>query len=325
MSYHILSYGEMMRDRVRIDAYAEALRRAVRPGCVVVDIGTGAGILALLACRLGARQVYAIETNAVISVAREIAAANGYADRIQFIQGLSTEITLPEPADVIVSDLRGVMPLYQRHIPAIIDARQRLLAPGGTLIPQRDTLWAAVVDAPEAYLPVVSPWEDSYYDFDMSAARTILVNSWRKVVVTPDRFLVEPIPWATLDYTRLTEPDVRAELAWTVARPGMGHGLSVWFETRLLADVGFSAAPSQPPTIYGQGFFPWVTPVPLAVGDRISVTLWVRLTGDDYAWHWETRVDAAEQSARPKAQFTQSTLLASFLSPGQLAAFLQVS
>lgn len=325
MAYHLLSYGEMIRDRIRMDAYTEALRRAVRPGSVVLDIGTGAGICALLACRFGAARVYAVDPNDALHVAREIAAANGYGERIRFIQALSTEVTLPEQADVIVSDLRGVLPLYQGHIPAIMDARQRLLAPGGALIPQRDTLWAAVVEAPEAYLPVVSPWADPGLGFDMSAGRAIMANSWRKVVVTPDAFLVEPALWAILDYARVASPDISAEIAWKVVRPGVGHGLSLWFETALAEDVGFTAAPGRPPTIYGQAFFPWERPVPLAVGDRVFVGLWARLTGGDYAWHWHTRIEAAGQPGRPVAQFTQSSVLAEFLSPGQLLDFLSQS
>ncbi len=121
--YSVAVYGEMMGDAVRMRAYAQALREAVRPGSVVLDIGTGTGIFAMLAARFGARRVYAIEPADAIQVARDIAAANGCADRIEFIQGLSTEVSLPERADVIVSDLRGVLPLYQRHLPSIVDAR----------------------------------------------------------------------------------------------------------------------------------------------------------------------------------------------------------
>jgi len=321
LSYNILGYGEMIRDRVRMDAYAEALRRAVRPGCVVLDIGTGTGIFALLACRLGARRVFAVEVNDAVHVAREIAVANGYADRVTFIQESSLRVSLPEPADVIVSDLRGVLPLYKGHIPAVADAR-RLLAPGGVLIPQRDTLWAAVVDAAEAYLPIISPWEERIFGLDMSAGRTAIVNSWRKAPVKAEQCLVEPLPWAVLDYTRIDAPNIQGELTWTVARPGTGHGVSVWFETQLFADVGFSTAPGRPPTVYGQAFFPWLRPVPLEAGDRVSVTLWARLTGEDYAWHWHTQVCPPEPGAAPKAQFTQSTVLAAFLAPGQLFDFL---
>src|SRR5437870_11229737 len=75
--YSVADYGIMIADRVRMEAYMQALRSAVRPGGVVVDIGTGTGIFALLACRFGARRVYAIEPNDAIQVAREIARANG--------------------------------------------------------------------------------------------------------------------------------------------------------------------------------------------------------------------------------------------------------
>src|SRR5262249_32753265 len=108
--YTISMYGFMIADNARMDAYVEAWRRAVNPDSVVVDTGAGTVVFALLAGRFGARRVYAIEPADAIQVAREIAAANGYADRIEFIQKLSTEVTLPERADVIISDLRGLLP-----------------------------------------------------------------------------------------------------------------------------------------------------------------------------------------------------------------------
>ena len=125
--YSITAYGEMIADRGRTEAYAEALRKAIKPGCVVLDIGTGTGIFAMLACKYGADRVYAVEPSDAIQVAREIAAANGYADRIVFIQDQSTRINLPERARVIVSDLHGVLPLLQHHLISIADARRRLM------------------------------------------------------------------------------------------------------------------------------------------------------------------------------------------------------
>ncbi len=101
--YSLSGYGEMIVDSVRIAAYVQALRQSVRPGAVVMDIGTGPGIMAVLACQLGASRVYAIEPDEIIQVARTIAAANGCADKIEFIEDLSNKATLPLRADVIVS------------------------------------------------------------------------------------------------------------------------------------------------------------------------------------------------------------------------------
>src|SRR3984893_7272581 len=139
----------MVANRVRVSAYAEALRTAIRKDSIVIDIGTGPGIFAVLACRFGAKRVYAIEPGHVIQVARDVAAANDCADRIEFIQETSTRVTLPERADVIVSDLRGVLPLFHKNIPDLVDARHRFLNTGGLLIPRRDVLWVAVVEAPD--------------------------------------------------------------------------------------------------------------------------------------------------------------------------------
>src|SRR5579871_6882517 len=145
--YSLSGYGDMIADRVRIGAFVEALRATIRPGTVVMDIGTGPGMMAVLACQLGAKCVYAIEPGEVIEVAREIAAANQCADKITFFENISTKVAIPVPADVIVSDLRGVLPLFEGHIPAIVDARRRFLAPGGTLIARRDRILAAVVES----------------------------------------------------------------------------------------------------------------------------------------------------------------------------------
>src|SRR4051794_24565464 len=101
--YRVSSYGEMIKDRVRTDAYARALQQAVKPGSVVLDIGTGTGIFSLLACKFGASKVYAVDPADAIELGRRSAAQNGFGDRITFLQDVSTSIDLPELADVVVS------------------------------------------------------------------------------------------------------------------------------------------------------------------------------------------------------------------------------
>ena len=142
--YSLTGHGHMVTDKLRTDAYAQALEQDIKTGDVVAEIGTGTGIFALLACRFGARRVYAFEPSAVIELAREIATANGFADRIEFIPKMSLESALPERADVIVSDVHGVLPFFNRGLLSLIDARNRFLAPHGRMIPRSDSLWIAV-------------------------------------------------------------------------------------------------------------------------------------------------------------------------------------
>ena len=210
--YSLSGYGDMIADRIRIEAYSQALRKAVRPGAVVMDIGTGPGMIAVLACQLGASRVYAIEPSEVIQVAREIALANQCADKILFFEALSTNVTLPVRVDVIIADLRGILPLFQTHIPSIADARRRFLAPGGTLIGLKDRIWAAVVEAPEAYGRIVDSWDHNTLGQDLAVARRKVLNEFRKVRVTPGQLMTEPKLWATLDYTTIENPDVQGTL-----------------------------------------------------------------------------------------------------------------
>src|SRR5215813_2945484 len=241
--YTISMYGFMIADNVRMDAYAEALRRAVNPDSVVLDIGAGTGVFALLACRFGARRVYAIEPAEAIQVAREIAAANGYAGRIEFIQKLSTEVTLPERADVIISDLRGLLPFLGRHISCVADARERLLKPGGTLISQRDDVWVAIVEAEETYNEYLSPWD--IYEFDMTAARRVVTNTtgWKVRKDDSEILVAKPRLWTTLDYSSISDPNVDGEMSFDVTRDGKAHGMLIWFDATMADGVGFSNAP----------------------------------------------------------------------------------
>jgi protein arginine N-methyltransferase 1 len=300
----------MLADEPRMQAYVAALRQSVTPDSVVLDLGSGPGVFALLACQFGARRVYAVEPDSVINIGREAAAANGFADRIEFFQNLSTEVTLPEPATIIISDLRGALPWFQRHIPSIIDARQRLLAPGGVLIPPRDVLWAAIVDARDQYRELVEPWRG--FDLDLSAGISRITNTWRKTRIKPEDLLVEPVSWTTLDYLEVNSPDICADISWRVARGGTAHGIAVWFDAELTNDIGFSNHPANPELIYGNAFFPFSRPVEVNEGEQVKLRLRAAFVQDDYVWTWDTDFRNQELG------FKQSTFFGVPLSPGQL-------
>jgi protein arginine N-methyltransferase 1 len=311
--YSVADYGALIADTVRMAAFVAALRQVVTPGSAVIDIGTGTGIFALLACSLGARRVYAIEPNDAIEVARSIAAANGCADRIEFHQAFSTEVTLPERGDVIVADIGGMLPWFQRAIPSIVDARRRMLAPHGTIIPRRDTIWTAVVEAGEMYSRQTGAWTSSEFGIDMTAAREVAVNTWMRGRIAQEQLLAPPVRWTVVDYATVENVNVHAALEWVVDRAGVGHGLAAGFDRTVAEGVEISNAPDRPeatrPTlVYAPVFFPWTRPVPLDRGDLVSAEVAATLVGEDYIWTWKTRVRSG-RTGDEKAAFDQSTFL----------------
>ena len=197
--YVLDEFGDMIADKARFGAYADAIQRAVRPGDVVVDLGCGPGIFALLACRAGAKRVYAIDAGEVLHFARQLAAANGLADRIEFFQGDSRQMQLAEHANVLVSDVRGALPLFGDTLASVEDARERFLINGGAQIPERDTIYAAIVETPEFYKRLTSPWKDAGRALDLTASLPLVLNSVYKIRSQREQLLTEPQAWCTLD------------------------------------------------------------------------------------------------------------------------------
>lgn len=314
--YSLEKHGHFITDTIRVDAYANALAAAVCAESVVVDIGTGVGLFAILSCKLGAKKVYAIESDNIIEFAKENALRAGVADRIEFIRDNSSRVTIAERADVIVSDLRGVLPLYGTHLSSIIDARKRFLSASGRLIPQSDSLWVSLVDAPDLYRDNLAAWENEICGIGFDAGRQHEVNSWWKVRLDRSQLLVEPRPWSTIDYATVKEAGVRGELTCSVTRNGTVHGLGVWFDTALGSDIGFSNSPDAQETVYGQAFFPLIRPIAVEMGDAIKVSLQAKLLGDEYVWRWRIVITGA--AGHEKANYDQNSLSSQLLTTDDL-------
>jgi len=314
--YTVADFGRMLGDRVRVDAHRAALARAVKPGAVVVDLGAGTGFFALDACRLGARKVYAIETNDAITLLPPLARKNGFADRIEILTRPSTEVTLPERADVVIADLRGVMPLFDANVSVIADARRRFLAPGGVLVPERDVLYVAAVESEALYDAAVGGWAG--HGLDLSEGRTLSVNAYyddRRHRIAPSQVVTAPAAWAEVRYGEDPPSLFEGSVAVPVLRDGTAHGLSVWFEAHLLADVTFTTAPGSD-RVYGRGFFPLEEPMALREGDVLALHVAARRGGGDHVWAWSTT--QLRQGAKV-ASFRQTSFLGAVTSARALA------
>lgn len=139
----------MMRDQARNDAYDAALRRAVTADDVVLEIGAGSGLLAMMAARAGAGAVVACEMHPVVAaLAADIIDANGYADRVRIVNHHSRDIApgadLPQPADILVSELFAANLLGEGVLETHKDAMSRLMRPGARVIPGRAAVMVAL-------------------------------------------------------------------------------------------------------------------------------------------------------------------------------------
>jgi type I protein arginine methyltransferase len=325
--YSLRQFGHMIADNARMRAYETALRRAITPGCVVVDIGAGPGILSLLACQMGASKVYAIEPNDAIHVARELALANGYDKRITTLQQTSFETKLLEPADVVVFDIRGSTPLYAQCIATIKDARQRLLRKGGILIPKRDVVWVAPLATDDIYEKSISIWTKGYAELKLNSSTQYLTNETLGMNdVQADQLLADAKVWAELDYATIENPDVANELTWIVNQDGLAHGLGMWFDAYLTDDIAYSSVSvgscAEHATIYGSTLFPWPQPVQLTPGDLVTADIRAKLIGDTYLWSWRTKILGQGDPNHCIGNFQQNTFFADpGLTPATLSKF----
>lgn len=117
-------------DTKRTSAFKRAIKKAVWSGDIVVDAGSGTGVLAMFAADAGAKKVYALEldeNNA--KVLQGIFAANGYGDRIEVIQGDATTLKLPENVDVIVCEMIATGLIEELQVP-VMNNMLRYVNPG---------------------------------------------------------------------------------------------------------------------------------------------------------------------------------------------------
>jgi protein arginine N-methyltransferase 1 len=309
--YSAHDHGVMIADRARVGAYRAALARTVAPGDVVVDLGTGTGLLALFACQMGARKVYAIEAEEIIELAREIAAANGCADRIEFIRGHSTAVQLPGRADVVVSDVHGALPMFGRGLESVRDARARFLKDDGRLIPRRDHVWIAAAELSAKDYGQVAVWSDGRWGVDLSPGTRFGVDAPFSVFVGPEALRSAPACLASIDYAQLESPSLGGSASLQIARDAVVHGFALWFDAELAEGVHLSSAPGEAVGVYPRKFAPWPHPVALRAGDVVDAHVTFAWVHDDYVWRWNTEIRSANGEERER--FVQSSFNSLFI------------
>jgi precorrin-6B methylase 2 len=249
-----VEHARMLHDQRRTSDYIAALRDAVRADDIVLDIGTGSGVLAIAAARAGARHVYAVEASDIADVAERVFAANGVQDRVTLIRGWSRQIELPERADVLVAEVIGNEPFEEEILETTLDARLRLLKPGARLIPWALQLHAQPLCIPdaEARQRMIGPralerWRQLYgIEFRplLDAAFPGPVNSPTEAEVLAGWPRVgPPVSLTTVKLGHFGRPSVDASAELAVASAASVNAVAVTFTAHLQGSIAHTLDP----------------------------------------------------------------------------------
>lgn len=273
----------MLDDRQRVTSWLAAIRQVVRPGDVVVDIGTGTGVPAIAAAQAGAARVYAVEATGIGKLAEANFRANGFEDRITLVTGWSMNVELPERADVLVSEIIGNYPLGERVIEIIDDARTRLLKPNARMVPHRVEVFALPVAVPDRMIRrfVFTPerletWRSEYgLDFGALEGSTpssfsFSVRSWK----LRDCALADPVLVTTADLRTEKSSAVTADRRFAATASGRLNGVTIYFDLDLAPGVRLSTHPDRVDQTCHWTPRTWVLPDPLMLksGDHYRLT-----------------------------------------------------
>ncbi|MGF1477873.1 MAG: 50S ribosomal protein L11 methyltransferase [Cyanophyceae cyanobacterium] len=279
----------MLNDRQRTSQLISGIQAVVRPGDVVVDIGTGTGVLAIAAAQAGAKQVYAIEASSIGKSAQALFEVNGLADRITLVPGWSTQVSLPERADVLVTEMIGDEPLSERALEVTIDARKRLLQPKPRFVPGKLQVMGLAITIPPEKLaqktwtaPTLKTWQSWYgIDFRALAAMARSDHTFYVRADTPKEWLTlsEPLLLADVDFATVTNTGFSHTVSAIAQTAGTINGLLIYFDVEFSPNNWLTTHPAQVPPDNHWYSLVWALgkPLPVSLGERFQVTYTHRL------------------------------------------------
>eukprot|EP00794_Sanderia_malayensis_P011109 gene11109-12279_t len=172
-SLNKMKMREMLKDEVRTLTYQKAMyhNKHLFKGKIVLDVGCGTGILSMFAAKAGAKHVYGVDCSSIIDQAKDIIKDNHFEDKVTLIKGKVEELVLPvEKVDIIISEWMGYCLFYESMLDTVFYARDKWLAEGGMLFPDKATLYICAIEDRD-YKEEKIDWWENVYGFNMSAIR----------------------------------------------------------------------------------------------------------------------------------------------------------
>jgi type III protein arginine methyltransferase len=264
----------IVRDELRNAAFDAALRRAIRPGMRVLDIGTGTGLLAMMAVRAGAAEVISCEMNpSVAQAARKIIAANGYADRICVVgkhsSGLDLEGDVGGPVDVLVAEIIN-KDLVGEYVLPVMEEAPRFLKSGGCVVPARGSVRIALANyagAARMRMAIVDGFDLSLFN-ELAPSYLKIKRHDRGVTL-----LSEPADLFTFDFSSGGPfPEGRSSVSLT-AQDDAADGIAQWMHLTVDDESEYENHPAvhAATSNWAVLFYPFVEGLRCRAGDHIKV------------------------------------------------------
>lgn len=293
-------HRSLIADAGRIAAFERALANVIRKGeTVVADIGTGSGVLAMIAAKLGARKVIAYEFAEIGALAERLIKLNKLRN-IELVPMRSTEIIEPERVDVVVTETLGNYALEEFLVETMNDAMGRHLKPGGVLIPERLEQMVAPVIASRCRDELVA-WEQIGRGLDFGPASAMSLNNAYVRTFPPTELLDggrRAVTWDRLDFRIRNRFARKGTAEWRITAPVAVHGLAVWWSAELVPGVILSTSPLAAPTHWEQLFLPALEPIALKAGETLIASVRSHSSeegGTDLAWGFRVRTAKGKQ------------------------------
>lgn len=277
---HYSIHLDMLSDKVRTESYRDALLKnaASIKDTRVLDIGCGTGILSMFSAQAGASAVVGVDCSDIIYQAMDIVRENGLADKVQLVKGRLEETKLPfDSFQYIVSEWMGYFLLFEGMLDSVIAARDKYMAPGGSMIPNRTTISLVAIEDEKRYGQLLDFWDD-VYGYKMKCMRAPILEEASVEIVPSACMISEPALVLDLDLNTCTVEDTQFNTPFTlnITRDCNLTAIVGYFDTYFnlpTSQVMFSTGPHATPTHWKQTIFYLPSRLPVKSGQQLACNI----------------------------------------------------